>query len=351
MSMVWYLGLMWGNSRDTALLTVTGHACTIAAMTQRIDVCNGDADGLCAAVQWRLHEPRSATLITGLKRDIQLLKQVQAQAGDQLNVFDVSMQRNQQVLKQLLDAGVQVRYVDHHEAGAIPVTPLLSAHIDQATDTCTSLIVDQLLQGAWRRWALVGAYGDNLTAVADQLAVRSGLSPAQSTTLRELGEAINYNAYGEVETDVCITPARLFELMRRYADPLDFMAQEPIAADMQAHRDADLQQAMNTPAHSQSEHGAVYLLPNAPWSRRVSGTFANELANTSPDRAHAVLTLQEGGSYIVSVRAPLTRPSGAAALCQRFGGSGRARAAGLDALPEPDLPRFIDAFSHHNWGV
>jgi hypothetical protein len=320
-------------------------------MNQHIDVCNGDADGLCAAVQWRLHEPRAATLITGLKRDIQLLQRVQAQAGDQINVFDVSMQRNQQALRRLLDAGVHVRYVDHHEAGSIPSTPLLSAHIDQATDTCTSLIVDHLLQGAWRPWALVGAYGDNLTAVADQLAARSGLSSAQSATLRQLGEAINYNAYGDVETDVCIAPARLFELMRRYVDPLVFMAQEPIATEMLAHRKADLQKAMSLKVHSQGKDGAVYILPNEPWSRRVSGTFANELANASPDLAHAVLTLQDGDSYIVSVRAPLTRPSGAGTLCKQFGGSGRARAAGLDALPKQDLPRFIEDFSHHNWGA
>jgi hypothetical protein len=47
-----------------------------------IDVCNGDADGLCAIVQWRLHEPRAATLVTGLKREIALLSGVQAAVGD-----------------------------------------------------------------------------------------------------------------------------------------------------------------------------------------------------------------------------------------------------------------------------
>ena len=43
-----------------------------------IDVCNGDADGLCAVLQWRLHTPAAATLVTGLKRDIALLERVQA---------------------------------------------------------------------------------------------------------------------------------------------------------------------------------------------------------------------------------------------------------------------------------
>ena len=44
--------------------------------THRFDVCNGDADGLCAALQWRLHERLPATLQPGLKRDIALLERV-----------------------------------------------------------------------------------------------------------------------------------------------------------------------------------------------------------------------------------------------------------------------------------
>ena len=43
-----------------------------------IDVFNGDADGLCALHQLRLADPQNSTLITGVKRDIDLVKQVQA---------------------------------------------------------------------------------------------------------------------------------------------------------------------------------------------------------------------------------------------------------------------------------
>ena len=47
------------------------------------DVFNGDADGLCALQQLRLHTPvDNAILITGVKRDISLLQRVEAQAGD-----------------------------------------------------------------------------------------------------------------------------------------------------------------------------------------------------------------------------------------------------------------------------
>ena len=58
------------------------------------DVFNGDADGICALVQLRLAEPRKAHLVTGVKRDISLLKQVDAEPGDRITVLDISMDKN-----------------------------------------------------------------------------------------------------------------------------------------------------------------------------------------------------------------------------------------------------------------
>ena len=45
------------------------------------DVFNGDADGICALLQLRLAEPREAQLVTGVKRDINLLSRVEALAS------------------------------------------------------------------------------------------------------------------------------------------------------------------------------------------------------------------------------------------------------------------------------
>ncbi len=320
---------------------------------QRFDVCNGDADGLCATAQWRWHEPAQAKLITGLKRDIALLAQVLARArpGDEVNVFDLSMQRNQPALLQLLDAGVRVRYVDHHATGPVPDHPLLQAHVDLGSEVCTSLLVDRLLNGACRHWALVGAYGDNLTAVADRLAMASGLDAAQRAGLRRLGEGINYNAYGETEADVHLPPARLYALLARYRDPLDLLAHEALADELDALRQSDLAQAQQLKPLWQGPQGRVLCLPDQAWARRVQGVLANELANAQPEQAQAVLCWRAGGGYSVSVRAPLRRPGGAATVCQAFGGNGRARAAGIDALAEADLPRFIAAFAAAPWGA
>ena len=82
------------------------------------DVFNGDADGICGLVQLRLAEPRQSHLVTGIKRDIQLLQQVDAKAGDRVTVLDISLDKNRDHLQRILQTGAEVFYVDHHYAGA-----------------------------------------------------------------------------------------------------------------------------------------------------------------------------------------------------------------------------------------
>ena len=84
------------------------------------DVFNGDADGICALQQLRLHSPRNSVLVSGLKRDIDLLSRVQANPGDNITVLDISMERNRAALDQVLEAGASVFYADHHYSGDIP---------------------------------------------------------------------------------------------------------------------------------------------------------------------------------------------------------------------------------------
>ena len=315
-----------------------------------IDVCNGDADGLCAVIQWRLHEPAASHLVTGLKRDIELLERVQATRDDQVLVCDVSMRRNRVALLRLLDLGVRVRYFDHHEAGEFVPHPGLEAHVNTATDVCTSLLVDRHIGSAYRAWALVGAYGDNLTAVADALAAGMGLSAAERLRLRTLGEAINYNAYGDSERDVCIPPARLYDVLIKYRNPLDLASQDPIMRALHAMREDDLALAAALTPLWQNARGRLYLLPEAPWSGRIIGTLINTMASKQPHLAHAILKPAGFHTLLVSVRAPLDSPCGAMELCRQFAGDGRAAAAGIDHLPTHEMQRFITAFSGARWG-
>ncbi len=312
-------------------------------MTIFYDVFNGDADGICALHQLRLAEPRPSVLVTGAKRDIALLEGVKAQSGDAITVLDISLARNAAALQRLLACGATCRYFDHHFAGEVPAHPNLKTFIDTAPDTCTSLIVDRYLDGRQRGWAVVAAFGDNLAAAARRAATALELDEAQLGQLQELGESINYNAYGESVDDLNYHPADLYQTLSRYADPFRFISGEPVFEVLRAGRADDLYRADELRPAMENARCALYVLPNAAWSRRVSGVFANHLAQQHPQRAHAVLTARPGG-FVVSVRAPVVEPRGADELCREFaGGGGRQGAAGIDWLAESELDRLIAA--------
>lgn len=313
-------------------------------MTTFYDIFNGDADGICALQQLRLEEPHESVLVTGVKRDILLLDRVNAGAGDELTVLDISLSANAGELGRLLGQGARCRYFDHHAPGDIPSHANFKAFIDTAPDICTSLIVDRYLSGRQRIWAVVAAFGDNLVKSALRTAELLGLEPFDTERLHELGEGINYNAYGATVEDLHYHPADLFETLSHYRDPRDFIDAEPVFDVLSHACFDDLACAESIAAHSSNVKGAVFILPDAAWSRRVNGVFGNRLAQAHPQRAHAVL-VTKGGGYTVSVRAPVANPVGADDLCSKFEtGGGRKGAAGINVLPESDLGRFVSAF-------
>jgi hypothetical protein len=308
------------------------------------DIFNGDADGLCALRQLRLHEPRDATLITGCKREIALLDRVQARAGDRLTVLDISLHENRPGLLLALNAGALCLYFDHHFPGNVPMHPGLEAHIRYAPDVCTSLLVDGYLAGRFRPWAVVGAFGDNLPEAATRAAAPLGLDAGQLTMLRQLGECLNYNAYGDSVDDLYFHPAALYRRLSSYVDPLEFARRDSTFEVLRSGFERDLSLALTvTPRLDEPGHLLV-ILPNEAWSRRVSGTLANRLAQMHPMRAHAVAVTAAFG-YTVSVRAPARAPTGADELCRQFAsGGGRPAAAGINRLPPEELARFERAF-------
>jgi hypothetical protein len=312
---------------------------------RRIDVFNGDADGLCALRQLRLAEPADAELVTGVKRDIALLARVAAAPGDLVTVLDVSLERNRAALLGLLERGVQVRYFDHHSAGEIPSHPGLEAFIDASGGMCTSMLVDRHLGGRFRAWAVAAAFGDGLDQAALNLGATLALGAAELEKLRDLGRSLNYNAYGETEEDVLVPPARLYHVLARFEDPLRFVAEHGLARRLDDGRHADLAAVSEIEPYWAKHGGEIYLLPDAPWSRRVSGTFANQLARQHPRRAFAVFAPRRGDGYVVSVRVPAGAHIGAHEFCSAFpGGGGRREAAGIDRLPAEDLALFVRRF-------
>lgn len=308
------------------------------------DIFNGDADGICALHQLRLEEARDAELVTGVKRDIGLVARVDAQAGDRLTVLDVSLRSNAAAVRRALERGAQLQYFDHHAAGDIPQHPGFDAHIDTAPDVCTSLLVDRHLAGRHRLWAVVAAFGDNLVESAIRAAQPLQLDHTELARLHELGEAINYNAYGETVDDLYYHPADLYRVIAPYRDPRHFIFDEPVFEVLKQAGTEDLARAEDVIPEFATDAAALYVLPDAAWSRRVNGVFGNRLAQAEPQRAHAVLVTKPDG-YAVSVRAPRNKPVGADVLCLAFvTGGGRQAAAGINQLPREEFARFADAF-------
>lgn len=309
------------------------------------DVFNGDADGLCALQQLRLADPRDAILVTGCKRDIALVQRLPAAPGARVTVLDLSLARNRDAVLACLDCAMVFEYFDHHAPGEPICHAGFTAHIDTASDVCTSVLADRHIGGAHRRWAVVGAFGDNLTTTARQLAASLAIDPEPLARLRELGESLNYNAYGDSQADLYVPTAEVYRRMQGYADPLQFIDAEPVLRIIRKGYEADLAQARRVRPQQPCAGGMLWFLPDAAWSRRIRGVLANTLVQDHPDQAHAVIADDGAGGHVVSVRAPRIRPRGAADLCMAFPtGGGRSGAAGIDCLPADRLEVFVQAF-------
>jgi hypothetical protein len=275
-----------------------------------------------------------------------LLKEVRAIRGDHVVALDISLDKNRRPLLDLLELGVNITYIDHHFAGDVPIHAGLNAVIDPSSDVCTSLLVDRMLDGQFRVWAVVAAFGDSLPQSAKRLAASMHLSERDVVRLRELGECLNYNAYGDTVEDLFFHPAELYCRLQPFTNPFDFLSEETVMATLREGFAADMALASKVKPEYACSQGKAYILPDEAWSRRVSGSFGNYLAQAEPLLAHAILTARRDGGYVVSVRAPLSNPSGADTLCYQFeSGGGRKRAAGVNHLPESDLARFFSRFS------
>lgn len=311
-----------------------------------IDVFNGDADGICALHQLRLADPKDSVLVTGVKRDIALVKQVAVTANDEVTILDISLDKNRDALLSVLEAGATVKYIDHHFPGDIPEHENLITHIDTAAETCTGLIVNGLLNGQHLPWAVTAAFGDNLFTAATMAAESLNLSDTQLEQLKTLGTLLNYNGYGSTLEDLYFPPAELYKRVQPHVSPFTFIEEDDAFSTLANGYASDHAKAVSIAPTRTTDNTAIYIFPNDPFARRISGVYANELAQQNPDRAHALLSELDDGSFLVSVRAPINNRTGADELCRQFEtGGGRKAAAGINQLPPTELETFATAMS------
>ena len=309
-----------------------------------IDIFNGDADGILALHQLRLQDPKKSNLITGVKRDTLLLKHALSYSNSTITILDISYDANRDSLKQLLNQGNTINYFDHHYAGKIVKSSLFNSYIDTSPDICSSILVDRYLGGKYRLWAVAAAFGDNLHSSAYKLAESLKLDQKGIQELRELGELINYNSYGETIDDLYFPPKNLFLSLQPFEDPFEFIQISNELIQLHEGFQNDMSKAVGKKVFRQSSVGRIFYFPNASWSRRVSGVFSNQVAREAPEIAHAILVERKNGNFLVGVRAPIKRPFGADTLCRKFSGGGRAAAAGINNLTKVRVEDFIKAF-------
>lgn len=306
---------------------------------------NGDADGLCALQQLRLAAAGEAVLVTGVKRDVQLLRRVEASVGDEVTVLDVSLDQNRDDLIRLLDAGATVRYFDHHHAGMLPRHARFESYIDESPEVCTSVLVDRFLGGRHRPWAIVAAFGDNMPALGRTMARTAGYGAQATATLEQLGIRLNYNAYGDTVADLCFDPAELAEAMLPFADPIAFAGESPAYVRLGAQYEDDMRRARALEPRVDVPGAHLIVLPDEPWARRAIGVLANDLVHAHPGTAIAILAPNARQGYTVSLRVPESSPVAADEFCLAFPtGGGRKRAAGINHLPKSDTERMATEF-------
>ncbi|MGF6165181.1 hypothetical protein ABIE16_004495 [Pseudomonas sp. 2725] len=318
-----------------------------------IDHCafNGDADGLCALQQLRLAgelDPQ-VRLVSGVKRDIELLRRVQAGPGERVTVLDVAHEQNREATRRLLDAGARVRYFDHHFAGELPRHPAFESFIDTAAQVCTSLLVNTYLDGRHHRWAVAAAFGDGLAGPARVLASQHGLASNEVQALEELGLLLNYNAYGDSLSDLHFEPLALAAELLPYHDPLDFIRHSTSFTTLRTGHAADMAAAAGLEPWHEGRGAQLYRLPAQPWARRVSGVLANQLAAGAPRKAIGLLSARADGDWAFSLRVPEEAGLTADAFCRQFPtGGGRKRAAGINRLADAQLKevaaRLLDCY-------
>jgi hypothetical protein len=184
-----------------------------------------------------------------------------------------------------------------------------------------------------------------LTKEASALAQSAGLSAEVEANLKELGIIINYNAYGETVEDLHVAPAVLAAEISTYVDPMSFVRGSETYLGLREGYRADIERTKSLEPQRVTPGALQFVLPNAPWARRASGTLANDLAKRHAGNAIALVSQRTDGDYLVSLRVPATSSVTADAFCRKFPtGGGRSTAAGINHLPAAELERFSKDF-------
>ena len=236
-----------------------------------------------------------------------------------------------------------VRWFDHHEPGETDLGESFSIKVDTDPNCCTNILVDKYIDGLHRPWTICGAYGDNLHEQAEKL--NPCFNEMVMLELKEIGETLNYNGYGNELSDLTVDPKEVYLDLHQYVSPFQYRKKSEIYNKIHTQMISDKAELSSSEILHDTDAGKVILLPNTKASVRYSGIYSNQQTTDDPDKAFAILTLVNEENYRVSIRSPKTNPYGASKLALQFPtGGGREKAAGVNELPRSELNNFIEKF-------
>ena len=308
------------------------------------DIFNGDADGIVSLHQYRMHFPVTRVeLVTGVKRDVELLRHMRLVKHSRLTVFDISHKTNEAHVQGILSNNNRIVWFDHHDAGMVYPNNMFRLTFDTSPTVCTNMLVDSYVDGLYRPWTIVGAFGDNLHEQAAEL--NPGFDDMKMCHLKEIGETLNYNGYGNKESDLTVHPKDVYLDLSKYDSPFDYRRKSDVYDKIHHQKCMDHHELNESEVLHECHVGKVVLLPTSDASVRYSGIYSNQLVTENPKQAFLILTTVDDDNYRVSIRAPKVKPHGASSLANNFEtGGGREKAAGINLLPKNKLKLLIDLF-------
>ena len=118
------------------------------------------------------------------------------------------------------------------------------------------------MKGVHRSWAIVASFGDNLHSSALKLANSLKLDTKDTEKLREMGELINYNSYGDMKEDLYYSPESLYRAIHTYSDPLEFFHSSAELVKLREGFLNDMELAEAILPEMDCTAGRIFIFPN-----------------------------------------------------------------------------------------
>ena len=120
--------------------------------------------------------------------------------------------------------------------------------------------------------------------------------------LKEIGETLNYNGYGNEESDLTVHPKDVYLDIQKYRS-FQYKKMSEIYNKINTQMKLDEAELNSSEILHTSETGKIILLPDTKASIRYS-IYSNKQTTDNPSKAFAILTNINEDAYRISIRSP-----------------------------------------------